>query len=220
MFHFQLLTLFPDFFATPLSCSIPARARSQGNVQIDCVDIRDFTDNHNRRVDDRPYGGGPGMLMQVEPVAKAVRYARQQSPNAKVILLSPVGKSFTQAKARQYAQLSGLILVCGRYEGIDERIMADVDERLSLGEFVLSGGEAAALCVLDAVVRLQAGVLGDARSAQEDSFGEDGLPDCPHYTRPENFEGQIVPEVLLSGHHARIKSWRHEQSLLRVKENY
>ncbi|MDX8377951.1 MAG: tRNA (guanosine(37)-N1)-methyltransferase TrmD [Mariprofundales bacterium] len=217
MFHFQLLTLFPDFFVTPLSCSIPARARSQGNVQIDCVDIRDFSDNQNRRVDDRPYGGGPGMLMQVEPVAKAVRYARKQSPNAKVVLLSPVGKRFTQAKAREYAQLSGLILVCGRYEGIDERIMADVDERLSLGEFVLSGGEAAALCVLDAVVRLQAGVLGDARSAQEDSFGEDGLPDCPHYTRPESFEGQIVPEVLLSGHHARIKSWRHEQSLLRVK---
>lgn len=212
MFHAQILTLFPEFFDSPLACSIPSRAISAGLLQVDCINIRDFsTDKHNR-VDDKPYGGGPGMVMKPEPVVASIRHAREQHPDTRVVLLSPSGRPFDQARAREYAALPGLTFLCGRYEGIDERVVPYVDEELSIGPYVLSGGEPAAMCVLDAVVRLLPGALGDEQSAEQDSFSEEGVMDWPHYTRPEEFEGKRVPDVLLSGNHAGIEAWRREQA--------
>lgn len=212
MLHAQILTLFPEFFASPLACSIPKRAIAAGLVRVDCLNIRDFCLDKHRRADDVPYGGGPGMVMKPEPVVAAIRDARARDADTRVVLLSPAGEPFTQAKARTYAGLSGITLLCGRYEGIDERVVSHVDEELSLGDYVLSGGEPAALCVLDAVIRLLPGALGDAESAVQDSFADEGLLDWPHYTRPETFEGQAVPEVLLSGNHAEIERWRRAQA--------
>lgn len=212
MLHAQILTLFPEFFASPLACSIPKRAIAAGLVRVDCLNIRDFCLDKHRRADDVPYGGGPGMVMKPEPVVAAIRDARARDADTRVVLLSPAGEPFTQAKARTYAGLSGITLLCGRYEGIDERVVSHVDEELSLGDYVLSGGEPAALCVLDAVIRLLPGALGDAESAVQDSFSDEGLLDWPHYTRPETFEGQAVPEVLLSGNHAEIERWRRAQA--------
>jgi tRNA (guanine37-N1)-methyltransferase len=218
MLHTQILTLFPEFFASPLSCSIPRRAIDAGLVRIDCLNIRDFCLDKHRRADDVPYGGGPGMVMKPEPVVAAIREARARDADTHVVVLSPAGKPFTQAKAREFASLSGLTLLCGRYEGIDERVVRHVDEELSLGDYVLSGGEPAALSVLDAVIRLLPGALGDAESAVQDSFADEGLLDWPHYTRPEVFEGQRVPEVLLSGNHAEIDRWRRAEALKRSKK--
>jgi tRNA (guanine37-N1)-methyltransferase len=218
MLHTQILTLFPEFFTSPLSCSIPRRAIDAGLVRIDCLNIRDFCLDKHRRADDVPYGGGPGMVMKPEPVVAAIREARARDADTRVVMLSPAGKPFTQAKVREYASLSGLTLLCGRYEGIDERVAHYVDEELSLGDYVLSGGEPAALCVLDAVIRLLPGALGDAESAVQDSFADEGLLDWPHYTRPEVFEGQRVPEVLLSGNHAEIDRWRRAEALNRSKK--
>lgn len=215
MLHAQVLTLFPEFFASPLACSIPARAIKAGIVHVDLLDIRDYSTDKHKRVDDAPYGGGPGMVMRPEPVVAAIRAARETQPDTRVLLLSPAGEPFDQAKARKYAGLAGITLVCGRYEGIDERVVHYVDEKISLGPFVLSGGEPAALAVLDAVVRLLPGALGDAQSAALDSFAEGGMLDWPHYTRPEEFEGLRVPEVLRSGNHAAIEAWRREQAQLR-----
>jgi len=212
MLHAQILTLFPEFFASPLACSIPKRAIAAGLVRVDCLNIRDFCLDKHRRADDVPYGGGPGMVMKPEPVVAAIRDARARDADTRVVLLSPAGEPFTQAKARTYAGLPGITLLCGRYEGIDERVVSHVDEELSLGDYVLSGGEPAALCVLDAVIRLLPGALGDAESAVQDSFADEGLLDWPHYTRPETFEGQAVPEVLLSGNHAEIERWRRAQA--------
>ena len=212
MLHAQVLTLFPEFFASPLACSIPKRAIAAGLVRVDTLNIRDFCLDKHRRADDVPYGGGPGMVMKPEPVVAAVREARARDADTRVVLLSPAGTPFTQAKARAYAELPGITLVCGRYEGIDERVVAHVDEELSLGDYVLSGGEPAALCVLDAIIRLLPGALGDGESAVQDSFEQEGLLDWPHYTRPETFEGQCVPEVLLSGNHAEIERWRRAQA--------
>jgi tRNA (guanine37-N1)-methyltransferase len=218
MLHAQILTLFPEFFASPLACSIPKRAIAAGLVRVDCLNIRDFCLDKHRRADDLPYGGGPGMVMKPEPVVAAIREARARDADTRVVLLSPGGEAFTQAKARAYASLSGITLLCGRYEGIDERVVSHVDEELSLGDYVLSGGEPAALCVLDAVVRLLPGALGDAESAVQDSFADEGMLDWPHYTRPEAFEGQCVPEVLLSGNHAEIDRWRRAQALARSRK--
>jgi len=218
MFHAQILTLFPEFFDSPLACSIPARAIRAGIIQVDYLDIRDFTTDRHRRVDDSPYGGGPGMVMKPEPAVAAIREARKRNPDSRVIMLSPSGEPFTQEKARQYAALPGLALLCGRYEGFDERIADYVDERVSMGRYVLSGGEPAAMCVLDAVIRLLPGALGDDESARQDSFTEDGLLDWPHYTRPEEFEGKRVPDVLLSGNHAKIEKWRRELAAARSKK--
>ncbi|HXH65458.1 MAG TPA: tRNA (guanosine(37)-N1)-methyltransferase TrmD [Mariprofundaceae bacterium] len=219
MLHAQILTLFPEFFASPLACSIPRRAIDAGLVRVDCLNIRDFCLDKHRRADDVPYGGGPGMVMKPEPVVAAIREARARDAHTRVVLLSPAGVPFTQARAREYAGLPGLTLLCGRYEGIDERVVAHVDEELSLGDYVLSGGEPAALCVLDAVIRLLPGALGDAESAVQDSFADEGLLDWPHYTRPEVFEGQRVPEVLLSGNHAEIGKWRRAEALKRSKKH-
>ncbi|MDQ6989731.1 MAG: tRNA (guanosine(37)-N1)-methyltransferase TrmD [Mariprofundaceae bacterium] len=218
MFHTQILTLFPEFFTSPLQCSIPKRAIADAKVSVDCIQIRDFANNKHQKVDDAPYGGGPGMLMQVAPVVAAIREARQRQPNTHVVMLTPSGTLFNQQKALEYIEKDSITLLCGRYEGFDERIVDYVDEQLSLGEYVLSGGEPAAMCVLDAMIRLLPDVLGSPESAVLDSFTEQGLLDWPHYTRPEVFEGQTVPAVLLSGNHAKIEAWRKEQALLRSKQ--
>ncbi len=215
MFHSQILTLFPEFFDSPLACSIPKRAINDGKISVDCIQIRDFANNKHHKVDDAPYGGGPGMLMKVEPVVAAIREARKRQPNTYVVMLTPSGKPFNQQKALEYIKKDSITLLCGRYEGFDERIVDDVDEELSLGEYVLSGGEPAAMCVLDAMIRLLPGVLGSPESAVLDSFSQEGLVDWPHYTRPEVFEGKAVPQVLLSGHHANIQAWRDEQVKIR-----
>ena len=223
MFHAQLLTLFPEFFASTLACSIPKRAIASGLARVDCIQMRDFATDKHRTVDDAPYGGGPGMLLKPEPVVAAIRHARERSPGTHVVMLSPGGRRFSQDVALEYVEKGRLTLLCGRYEGFDERVCDYVDEELSLGDFVLSGGEPAAMCVLDAVIRLLPGVLGSPESAVLDSFSEDGILDWPHYTRPEVFEGKRVPSVLLSGNHAEIEKWRREQSALRserrIREN-
>jgi tRNA (guanine37-N1)-methyltransferase len=219
MFHAQVLTLFPEFFDSPLSCSIPSRAIAQGIAQVDCIQIRDFATGKHSNVDDSPYGGGPGMVMKPEPVVAAIRHARQQQPNTHVVMLTPSGTRFTQQKALEYINKPGITLLCGRYEGFDERICSHVDEQLSLGDYVLSGGEPASMCVLDAIIRLLPGVLGSADSAVLDSFTEEGIVDWPHYTRPADFEGQTVPQVLLSGDHAAIEAWRKTQSVLRSQKH-
>ncbi|MES0371670.1 MAG: tRNA (guanosine(37)-N1)-methyltransferase TrmD [Mariprofundaceae bacterium] len=216
MFYAQILTLFPEFFDSPLTCSIPKRAIEAGIAKVDAIQIRDFSTDKHRTVDDSPYGGGPGMLMKPEPVVAAIREARKRDPDTHVVMLTPSGRPFTQEKALEYTNRPGITLLCGRYEGFDERICDYVDEELSLGDYVLSGGEPAALSVLDAVIRLLPGVLGSPESALLDSFTEAGILDWPHYTRPEEFEGKRVPDVLLSGNHKKIESWRREQALLKT----
>jgi tRNA (guanine37-N1)-methyltransferase len=218
--RFDVITLFPELFAPHLSQGITRRAFESGKVEVNLWPLRDFADNAYRRVDDRPYGGGPGMVMMVEPLERAlaaVLERRQESTPAPVVHFTPTGRRIDQAVVREFSASSGAILLCGRYEGIDQRFIdRRVDIELSLGDFVLSGGELPALALLDAVARLQDGVLGDAQSHQQDSF-EDGLLDCPHYSRPEVLaadDGQYpVPAALLSGHHAEIARWRRERSL-------
>jgi len=209
-----IVTIFPEMVETVAEYGVVGRASKRGLLSIGCMNPRDFTDDVHRTVDDRPYGGGPGMVIKFAPAAAAIRKARQMVPDGcPVICLSPQGVVFDQAAAERLAQLPGLILLAGRYEGIDERLIeAEVDEEISLGDFVLSGGEIAAMAVIDAVVRLIPGVLGDRDSATQDSFSE-GLLDCPHYTRPEKIEGRQVPPELLSGDHAKIARWRHKQAL-------
>jgi len=218
--RFDIITLFPDLFAPHLTQGITRRAFESGQVEVHLWPLRDFADNAYRRVDDRPYGGGPGMVMLVEPLARAlaaVRAQRAEKAPAPVVHFTPTGRRIDQTVVREFAASPGAVLLCGRYEGIDQRfIERHVDIELSLGDFVLSGGELPALALLDGVARLQEGVLGDAQSHQQDSF-ESGLLDCPHYSRPEVLgSGDIeepVPAVLLSGHHAEIARWRREQSL-------
>ncbi|MDQ6995621.1 MAG: tRNA (guanosine(37)-N1)-methyltransferase TrmD [Mariprofundaceae bacterium] len=219
MFHAQVLTLFPEFFSSPLACSIPKRAIESGLARVDCLQIRDFSQDKHHRVDDKPYGGGPGMLMKAEPVVAAIREARKRDPQTYVVMLTPSGVPFHQSKALEYVEKRHITLLCGRYEGFDERICDEVDEQLSLGDYVLSGGEPAALSVLDALIRLLPGVLGSPESAVLDSFTEEGILDWPHYTRPEVFEGKHVPHVLLSGDHAKIAAWRKEQSNIRSMQH-
>jgi tRNA (guanine37-N1)-methyltransferase len=193
---------------------VVGRAVERGIIALDCVNPRDFAADAHRTVDDRPYGGGPGMVMKYGPLAQAIGAAQEKNAvRAPVVYLSPAGRVFDQATARRYAGLDGLVLLAGRYEGVDERLVeAEVDEELSLGDFVLSGGEIAAMAVVDAVTRLLPGVLGDADSAEQDAFSA-GLLDYPHYTRPERVAGRDVPAVLLSGDHAAIARWRYKQAL-------
>lgn len=212
-----VITLFPGMFKALSAYGISSRAVRQGLLELRYYNPRDYTSDKHRTVDDRPYGGGPGMLMKTAPVSAAIQTARQDLAGAaatpKVLMLSPQGQPLTQNTIEELARRESMILLCGRYEGIDERVLDSlVDEEYSLGDFVLSGGELAAMALLDAVVRLQPGALGAAASAVEDSFAE-GLLDHPHYTRPEVFEGRKVPEVLLSGDHARIERWRLQQRL-------
>jgi tRNA (guanine37-N1)-methyltransferase len=210
----QVVTLFPDMVLTIAEYGVVGRAAKRGLISLECQNPRDFTVDAHRTVDDRPYGGGPGMVMMYEPSAAAIASAKDHLPaGSPVLYLSPQGAAFDQATAQRLAGLPGLVLLAGRYEGIDERLIeSQVDEELSLGDFVLSGGEIAAMVVIDAVARLLPGVLGDAASASQDSF-MDGLLDYPHYTRPEETDGRRVPEVLLSGDHARIAKWRYQQAL-------
>ena len=218
--RFDVITLFPELFAPHLTQGITRRAFESGQVEVRLWPLRDFADNAYRRVDDRPYGGGPGMVMLVEPLGRAlaaVRAARGDAANAPVVHFTPTGRPIVQAVVNEFAASPGAVLLCGRYEGIDQRFIDQhVDAELSLGDFVLSGGELPALALLDAVARLQEGVLGDAQSHQQDSFS-DGLLDCPHYSRPERLTSgdgeRAVPAVLMSGHHADIARWRREQSL-------
>ena len=216
--RFDIISLFPEFVAQVAAHGVVGRAGERGLLSIHGWNPRDHAEGSYRRVDDRPFGGGPGMVMLVDPLRAAIHAARDADPApARVIYLSPQGARLTQARVRELAALPRLILLCGRYEGVDERlIQAEVDEELSIGDYVLSGGELAAAVLIDAVARLQDGALNDSESAVQDSFEGDGLLDCPHYTRPVEHELGAVPEVLLSGNHAHIARWRRMQSLGRT----
>jgi tRNA (guanine37-N1)-methyltransferase len=215
--RFDVLTLFPELFTPLLSSGITRRAYESRQVDVQLHNPRDHAEGNYRRVDDRPFGGGPGMVMMAEPLTRCLQAAQaQRSQRVPVVLFSPLGQRMDHALVQRWASSEGAVLVCGRYEGIDQRFIdAHVDEQISLGDFVLSGGEIAAMALLDAVARLQPGVLSDAESHAQDSFNPalDGLLDCPHYTRPEVWDGQGVPEALLSGHHGNIERWRREQRL-------
>jgi len=207
----DILSLFPGYFKGPFDESIIGQARKKGLLDINLIDIREFSDNRYRRVDDRPYGGGPGMVLMAQPVVQAVRSVK--TGNAHVVYLSPQGEGLTASKCRQLANYEHLILLCGHYEGIDERALElEVDEEISIGDYVLTNGCLAAIVVVDALVRFVPGVLGHESAADEDSF-EKGIFDCPHYTRPEEFEGVRVPDVLLSGNHKLIEEWRKQKAI-------
>ena len=216
--RFDVVTLFPELFAPPFTVGVTRRAFETGQVEVKLWPLRDFADDNYRRVDDRPYGGGPGMVMLAEPLERALAaLCADRAAPAPVVHFTPTGRRIDQALVQEFAAGSGAVLLCGRYEGIDQRVLdRHVDLELSLGDFVLSGGELPALALLDGVARLQEGVLGDARSHEQDSFS-DGLLDCPHYSRPEVLgqgdEARPVPAVLLSGHHADIARWRRQRSL-------
>ena len=219
----SILTIFPDFFPPALAEGMIRAAREKGLLTVDIVQLRDFTDDSHRSTDDYPFGGGVGMVMKIDPIARALESlsvgTRGGRPaGSRVILLSPQGRRLTQDLAIEYSGLEHLVLVCGRYKAVDERVSDHlIDEELSLGDFVLSGGEPAALCVVDAVARLLPGVVGDSDSVESDSF-HSGILDTPYYTRPAEYHGWPVPEVLLGGNHAAIARWRREQSLRRTFE--
>ncbi|MDO8862033.1 tRNA (guanosine(37)-N1)-methyltransferase TrmD [Haliea sp. E1-2-M8] len=217
--HIAVVTLFPEMFNAVSEHGITGRAVQQGVLGLSHSNPREFTQDRHRTVDDRPFGGGPGMVMKVAPLEQAIAAAREQAgARSRVIYLSPQGQRFDHRKAVSLAQESALVLVAGRYEGVDERLIeSEIDEELSIGDYVLSGGELAAMVVIDAVIRQLPGVLGHELSAQEDSFA-DGLLDCPHFTRPEEYRGRTVPDVLLSGDHEKIRRWRLKQALGRTLE--
>ncbi|ACJ30448.1 tRNA (guanine-N1)-methyltransferase [Shewanella piezotolerans WP3] len=212
-----VVTLFPEMFRAVTDFGVTGRAVSKGLLEMQTWNPRDFTHDKHKTVDDRPYGGGPGMLMMVQPLRDAIHAAKAAAgKEAKVIYLSPQGRKLTQQGVEELAKSSSLVLVCGRYEGVDERIIqTEVDEEWSIGDYVLSGGELPAMTLIDSVSRLVPGVLGKKASAEQDSFS-DGLLDCPHYTRPESMDGLDVPAVLLSGNHEHIRRWRLQQSLGRT----
>ncbi len=215
--RFDVVTLFPELFTPFLTVGITRRAFESGQVDVQFSNPRDFAVGNYRRVDDRPFGGGPGMVMMAQPLEQALTHIRsQRADRVPVVLFSPIGKRLDHTAVQRWSNSSGAILVCGRYEGIDQRFIdTHVDEQISLGDFVLSGGEVPAIALLDAVARLQPGVLSDADSHHLDSFNPslDGLLDCPHYTRPEEWCGVGIPDVLLSGHHVQIERWRRDQRL-------
>ncbi len=225
--RFDVITLFPEIFAPFLTSGVTRRAYASGLVEVNLWNPRDFADGSYRRVDDRPFGGGPGMVMLAEPLSLCIEHIRRQRLAAKTtagpsVLFSPIGKTLTHKHVEMWSAGTGSVLVCGRYEGLDQRFIDTyIDHQISLGDFVLSGGEIAAMALLDAVARLQPGVLNDAGSHQLDSFNPalDGLLDCPHYTRPESWQGQQVPQALLSGNHAHIEAWRREQRLALTQQH-
>ncbi|WP_233863874.1 tRNA (guanosine(37)-N1)-methyltransferase TrmD [Paraburkholderia adhaesiva] len=216
--QFDVVTLFPEMFGALTDWGITSRAAKQQRYTLRTWNPRDFTTDNYRTIDDRPYGGGPGMVMLARPLEDAIGAAKTAQteaglPAPRVLLMSPQGKPLTHERVMQFAQEPGLVLLCGRYEAIDQRLVDRcVDEEVSLGDFVLSGGELPAMALMDAVVRQLPGVLNDAQSAVQDSF-VDGLLDCPHYTRPEEYDGVRVPDVLLGGHHAEIEKWRRREAL-------
>ena len=216
-FRFVIVTLFREFFDGPLQASLLGRAIGRGDITVDMIDPRDFTTDKHRTVDDTPYGGGPGMVLKPGPMVSAIEAARELAPGASVWLLCPSGRPFSSAVVRELAGEPGMILVCGRYEGYDERIRTFVDGELSIGDYVLTGGEPAAFVVIDAVARYVPSVLGNEASTTEESFS-DGFLEYPQYTRPASYRGLDVPEVLLSGHHGEIAGWRRDQALRRTQE--
>jgi tRNA (guanine37-N1)-methyltransferase len=214
----EILTLFPGFFSGPLRESILGRGRESGAAEVTVTDIRDFARDRHRKTDDAPYGGGAGMIMKPEPLVGALEHASQAQPSAPRILLTPQGRPLDQSGVESLASEDGMILTCGRYEGVDQRVRDGwIDREISIGDFVLSGGEPAALVLVDAVVRLLPGVLGNQASLDEESFS-DGTLEYPQYTRPREFRGREVPDVLLSGDHGRIAEWRRQQALERTRQ--
>jgi tRNA (guanine37-N1)-methyltransferase len=214
---FDILTLFPEMFLSPLGESIIGRARQEGLITINLINIRDYAQGRHRVTDDYPYGGGKGMIMKPEPIIRGIKAIRLQHAEARVILMTPQGLPLRQEMAKRLARLPHICLVCGRYEGVDERVRDFVNEEISLGDFVLTGGELAALVVIDAIARLIPGVLRGEGSSEEDSFSE-GLLEYPQYTRPRDFEGRKVPEILLSGDHQAIERWRRREAIRRTWE--
>lgn len=214
MKKFQVISLFPEMFAGVFEASMLWKAQQRGLVELTTIDLRQFGLGSRRTVDDTPYGGGDGMLLRVEPLWEAVRYAKERDPTAKVLIMTPRGQRWHQALAQQYSQTDhGYIFICGRYEGYDERIMQVVDQALRVGDYVLTGGELPAMTIIDSIVRLIPGVLGGEMSAVIESFSDGQTLEFPQYTRPEVWQGLAVPEVLLSGHHGKIAAWRAEHSL-------
>ncbi len=218
---FRILTIFPEFFQGPFQHGVVAKAAESGLIQIHIHDLRNWTHDRHRTVDDRPFGGGEGMLLKPAPIFEAVESIwPERSAGQRLVLLSAQGKRFDQETARRYGQYKELFLICGRYEGVDERVAEHLaDEELSIGDFVLSGGELGAALVVDCVARLLAGVLGNADSAVKESFGEEGLLDCPQYTRPADFRGWKVPEVLVGGNHEEIRRWRRQVAREKTARN-
>ena len=217
MKQYTVLTLFPEMIIQAFSHSILARAQKENHICIEAIDIRSFSKNRQKHVDDYPYGGGAGMVMQAQPIYDAYQ-SIPESKKGRVIYLSPQGKTFTQQLAQELAKEENIVFLCGHYEGVDERVLEQLEvEEISIGDFVLTGGEIAAIAVIDAVARLVPSVLGKEASFQEESFS-DGLLEYPQYTRPPVFMGRAVPDILLSGHHGNIKKWRKEQSILRTKQ--
>ena len=213
---FHAVTIFPDMFNMLREHGIVRKAIEQDKISVSAINIRNFAEGKHRNTDDRPYGGGYGMVMKPEPLIRAIRYAKSLSPLSQTVFLSPQGAPFDQKKAYELASLKGLILVCGRYEGVDERVCHDlIDFEISIGDYVLTGGELPAMVMMDAVIRLIPGVLGGEGSSENDSFSA-YLLEHPHYTRPPVFEGEAVPELLLSGNHKKIEEWRLETSLIRT----
>lgn len=213
MIKFQIVTLFPEMFSGVFGNSMMWKAQNEQLVSFECIDLRQFGIGPRRQVDDVPYGGGDGMLLKPEPLFAAVERAKENDPTAKVLLMTPRGRRWLQAEAAQYAVMShGLIFICGRYEGYDERITALVDAEYSIGDYVLTGGELPAMTIIDSIVRLIPGVLGGETSAAIESFSDGETLEFPQYTRPAEFRGQKVPDVLLSGNHAAIADWRRQQS--------
>ncbi|CAN8142669.1 tRNA m(1)G37 methyltransferase [uncultured Thiomicrorhabdus sp.] len=217
--RFDVITLFPEMFSALTESGVSRRAIQKELYQLNTWNPREFTHDRHKTVDDRPYGGGPGMVMMYQPLKDtldAIKSDQQTKPH--VVYLSPQGKPLTQEKVAQLAQMDSVTLLCGRYEGIDERLLeTEVDEEICIGDFIVSGGELPAMMLMDSAIRLIPGALGHAQSAEQDSFS-DGLLDCPHYTRPEEIKGMKVPDVLLGGNHAHIDAWRHEQKLLRTQQ--
>lgn len=216
----DILTIFPEVFTEALNFSMIKIAREKGKVEFSTVNIRDFAEDKHKTTDDVPFGGLEGMVMKIEPLAKAVESVRRQAvgDRRKTVLLSASGKKLTQKKLEEYAGLENLVLICGRYEGVDERVLSYVDEEICIGDYVLSGGEFAALVVVEGIIRLLPGVLGNEESSKNESFTT-GILDYPHYTRPREYKGMEVPEVLVSGDHAKIKKWRRMQALKKTLLN-
>ena len=212
---FEVLSLFPEYFSGPLDVSILKRAKENGLIDVELVNVRDFATDKHQTVDDRPYGGGPGMVLKPEPITRAIRASRGEKSH--VVMLSPQGQQLTAAKCRQLASYDHLVLVCGHYEAIDERVIeSDIDEEISIGDYVLTSGMPAAIVLIDAVSRFIPDVIGHEEAVGNDSF-ESPMFDAPHYTRPEEFEGKRVPEVLLQGHHEKIEKWRKQKAYEKTK---
>ncbi len=214
----DIITLFPDMFKGPFDMSMLWKAQERGLVSIATHDLREFGLGVRRTVDDTPYGGGDGMVLRVEPMVAAIEAVKANNPDAKVIIMTPSGRKFDQSMAQRMAEEPGLILVAGHYEGFDERILAYADEQVSIGDYVLTGGELPAMVLVDSVVRLIPGVLGGEASAHDESFSDPHLLEYPHYTRPIEFRGERVPDVLMNGHHAEIEKWRAERATEKTRE--